>query len=423
MHCLIHDFAGHPFQIQLSRELAARGHQVTHVYPQGLQGPKGRLEASNTDSPRLEILGIPLQRSFRKYSPARRLAAQRRYALDLRRAVSSRRFDVVLSGNTPVDVQFNLLGHCRRSGIGFVHWVQDVYSQALTFFLRRRFGRWAEPLSIPFRLMERSVASRAEASIVITPDFARILANWGVPPEKISVLENWAPLDEVRPLPRDNEWSRDHGLAPRTVFLYSGTLGMKHRPDLLYTLAKSVGPACTVVAVSEGPGRAYLEKLPQLPNLTLLDYQPYERLSEVLASADVLVASLETDAGQFAVPSKILSYLCAGRPMLLAAPQNNLAAAIVERSRAGLVVDPDSPEKWTQAAQQLAADPERRRLLGANARSYAEREFDIAHIARRFEEVLRRAADAAADEEERDSSHQPAVKDLVDSTPGAEFRI
>ena len=31
MRILIHDFAGHPFQMQLSRQLAARGHFVTHV--------------------------------------------------------------------------------------------------------------------------------------------------------------------------------------------------------------------------------------------------------------------------------------------------------------------------------------------------------------------------------------------------------
>jgi glycosyltransferase involved in cell wall biosynthesis len=416
MRCLIHDFAGHPFQVQLSRELASRGHHVTHVYPQGLQGPKGRLEAADSDSRQLEILGVPLGRGFRKYSAWRRLAAQRQYALDLRRIVSARRFDVVLSGNTPVDVQFDLLGHCRRSGIGFVHWVQDVYCQALTFFLRRRFGRWAEPLSAPFRFMERSVASRSDASIVIAPDFARILTGWGVPPEKIAVLENWAPLNEVQPLPRNNGWSREHGLDSRTVFLYSGTLGMKHRPDLLYALAKSAGTACTVVTISEGPGREYLESLPKLPNLVLLNYQPYDRLSEVLASADVLVATLETDAGQFAVPSKILSYLCAGRPLLLAAPRNNLAAAIVERSGAGLVVDPDSPFNWTGAAQHLAADPRLRRALGATARRYAEREFDIARIATRFEEVLRRAMSA--------SSRQAAAEDLiVEPAPGAEFRV
>ena len=52
----------------------------------------------------------------------------------------------------------------------------------------------------------------------------------------------------------------------------------------------------------------------------LLPYQPFGRLSEVLASADVLVALLESDAGAYSVPSKVLTYLAAGRPILGAIP-------------------------------------------------------------------------------------------------------
>jgi len=32
MRLLIHDYAGHPFQVQLSRELARRNHEVLHLY-------------------------------------------------------------------------------------------------------------------------------------------------------------------------------------------------------------------------------------------------------------------------------------------------------------------------------------------------------------------------------------------------------
>ena len=32
MHIQVHDFSGHPFQAELSRELATRGHSVDHVY-------------------------------------------------------------------------------------------------------------------------------------------------------------------------------------------------------------------------------------------------------------------------------------------------------------------------------------------------------------------------------------------------------
>jgi colanic acid biosynthesis glycosyl transferase WcaI len=392
MRCLIHDFAGHPFQIQLSRELARRGHYVTHVYPIGLDGPKGRLQPSQSDSGRLEIRGVPLTGGFRKYSPLRRLAAHRRYARAINKIAAGGRFDVMMSGNTPIDVQAELLVHCRRNRIGFVHWVQDVYCRALEFFLRRRIGRLAAPLSLPFYRIERLVATRADAVIVIAPAFADTLASWGVPRESVSVIENWAPLDEIQLLPRANEWSASHGLDGKTVFLYSGTLGMKHRPDLIYRLAQSLDSSCRLVVITEGIGREYLQRKPALETLQLLDFQPYDRLPLALASADVLVTTLESDAAQFAVPSKVLSYLCAGRPLLLAAPKINLAASVVERSASGIVVDPDRPDECVAGARRLAADAGLRASLGKSARQYAEREFDISTIAARFEDILAKAS-------------------------------
>jgi colanic acid biosynthesis glycosyl transferase WcaI len=392
MRCLIHDFAGHPFQIQLSRELARRGHYVTHVYPIGLDGPKGRLQPSQADSRRLEIRGVPLSGGFRKYSPLRRLAAHRRYARAIKQIAAAGRFDIMMSGNTPIDVQAELLLYCRRNRVGFVHWVQDVYCRALEFFLRRKIGPLAAPLSFPFYKLERLVATRADAAIVIAPAFADTLAGWGVPRQRVSVIENWAPLDEIQLLPRANEWSAAHGIDDKTVFLYSGTLGMKHRPDLIYRLAQSLDSSCRLIVITEGIGRDYLKSKPALETLQLLDFQPYDWLPLALASADVLVTTLESDAAQFAVPSKILTYLCAGRPLLLAAPKINLAASVVERSASGLVVDPDCPDECVAGARRLAADAGLRSSLGANARRYAEREFDISGIAARFEDILAKAS-------------------------------
>jgi colanic acid biosynthesis glycosyl transferase WcaI len=398
MRCLVHDFAGHPFPIHLSRELARRGHDVIHVYPLGLQGPKGRLDDSKTETGKLEIVAVPLSAGFRKYSPWRRFTAQRQYARDLKRILSGRHFDVMISGNTPIDVQAELLWHCRRNSIGFIHWVQDVYSHAIEFVLRRMVGGMAPALTFPFLKLDQSVARRADASVVIAPGFERILAEWGTPPERISVIENWAPLDEIRPLPRNNEWSARHGLDGKTVFLYSGTLGMKHRPDLLYTLAERLvadgDTSSRVVVISEGVGREYLEKKPALETLMLLDYQPYAQVPAALASADVLLATLEADASQFAVPSKILAYLCAGRPLLFAAPRVNFAASVVERSESGIVVDPGQPKEWVDAAKRLAGDANLRASLSANALRYAAREFDISRISARFEEVLITASNA-----------------------------
>jgi glycosyltransferase involved in cell wall biosynthesis len=104
-----------------------------------------------------------------------------------------------------------------------------------------------------------------------------------------------------------------------------------------------------------------------------------------------VVALLEPDASAFSVPSKVLTYLCAGRPQLVSVPADNLAARVVERSGGGLVVPPGDSEKMLDAAATLRGDSELRQDLGHRARAYAERTFDIETITDRFELVLERA--------------------------------
>jgi colanic acid biosynthesis glycosyl transferase WcaI len=397
MRILVHDFAGYSFPVQLSRELAARGHQVLHLTAGGLPGPKGRIRAEVADCPELAIREVRLSQHFRKYSPWRRLLTQLQYARDVERILELERPDVVLSGDTPTDVQAHLLRACLRRGIGFAHWVQDDYSLALAFILRRRIGAAASLATLPFRWLDSWVARNSDAVVSISPEFLPRLRRLGARSESVTVIENWAPIDEIAPMPHRNPWSQSLALNGKTVFLYSGTLGLKHRPGLIYLLAQGLAGVAHVVVVSEGVGRQYLARQPRLPNLTLLDFQPYDRLPEILASADVLLATLESDAGEFAVPSKVLTYLCAGRPILLTAPLHNLAAEVVRRSGGGVVVEPGDASAWTAAAQTLAQDPEGRAAFGVRARLYAEANFDIQKIADRFEVVLANAVERRFD--------------------------
>ena len=101
-------------------------------------------------------------------------------------------------------------------------------------------------------------------------------------------------------------------------------------------------------------------------------FKPFSEMPEAMAAADVLVAVLEPDAGVFSVPSKVLAYLCGGRPVLLAVPPENLAARIVARETAGLVVPPDDAAGFLAHAETLMArsdlrdddGPQRPRLRG-----------------------------------------------------------
>jgi glycosyltransferase involved in cell wall biosynthesis len=191
---------------------------------------------------------------------------------------------------------------------------------------------------------------------------------------------------------KQSDWSRAHGLADRPVALYAGTLGHKHDPEHLVALARRLEPtgAVTVVA-TEGLGRDHLEARRRelgLEHLLLMDYVPWAHEPDLLGAADVVLTLLEPDAGAFSVPSKVLTYLAAGRPVVGAIPPENLAAATIEGAGAGVVVAPGDHDGFAAAVAGLLADPARAAAMGRAGRAHAEEHFDVEAIADRFLAVV-----------------------------------
>ncbi|HRO10073.1 glycosyltransferase [Amaricoccus sp.] len=385
---MVHDYAGHPFQVGLSRALAARGHVVVHAYFAGDPGPKGALAPRGAADP-VRFLPISIGRAYDKGAIVARQWADVAYGRAAARAVAGFRPDVVISGNTPTAAQAGVIRGCRAAGAAFVLWVQDFYSLAVVRLLGRRLGPLGAVVGAAYRAMERWQFGASDGVVVITEDFRPLAEGWARAP--VATIENWGALDEIWPGPRDNGFAREFGLREGFNFVYSGTLGMKHDPSLLLGLAAAVRGRARVVVVGQGSG---MERLAAAgaENLRLLPLQPVGRLREVLAAADVAVAVIEPDAGEFSVPSKVQSYLCAGRPVLLAAPAGNLAARVVRAEAAGVVVEPGDAAGFAAAGCALLGDAAGRAEMGARGRRYAERAYDVGRVADRFEEVLVAAA-------------------------------
>lgn len=403
LRVLVHDFAGHPFQIDLSRSLAARGHTVQHVYCDSYTSGKGRFDAG--DDGNLSVVGVSAGECFARYSPVRRVQQEASYGRRFTRVAGAFRPDVILACNVPLVAKSVTAAWCRREGIPWVFWLQDLHSVAMAAEAEKRAGRLGRRMGAGFEALERRLLRQADGVVSITEDFRPMLDAWGIDGDACSVIENWAPLDDLPVRPRDNEWRIRQGLGDRFVYLYTGTLGLKHRPELLYRLAEQHVDDAEVVVVSEGMGEARLRDMLRehpLPNLRLLPFQPMDDYPDILAAADVLVALLEPTAGTFSVPSKVLSYLCAGRPVLAAIPPENLAARTIERAGAGLVVPANDEESFLVAGKQLLVDDALRTAAGQRARAYAESTFDTGVITDRFQDVIERAIDGRT----RTSAHE-----------------
>ncbi|NIV28399.1 MAG: hypothetical protein GWN58_02455 [Anaerolineae bacterium] len=121
-------------------------------------------------------------------------------------------------------------------------------------------------------------------------------------------------------------------------------------------------------------------------NFDLMPFQPMSQYPQVMGTGDVAI--LEESTGQFSVPSKVLSYLCAQRPILMAAPADNPTSRMVTEAEAGLVVGPRDKSAFLQAARTLKSDDDLRAELASNGRELAERAFNPSAIADRFERLI-----------------------------------
>jgi glycosyltransferase involved in cell wall biosynthesis len=390
---LIHDYPGHAFPVQLARALAGNGHDVIFVWSNTFQGPKGPVALRPGDPPGLRFAPIDLDRPVDKYNFLRRGMQERALGRMLVALIERERPDVVI-GNGPLDILWPARQACTRVGARYVYWLQDFYGLAIDKVLRRKLPGPGHVVGAWYRRIERRLLASSDWVVTITEDFRPLLERMGVARERTTIVENWAPLDDIAHPPRDNDWARAHQLESSggPVFLYSGTLGLKHDPGLLLALARHLrARGGRMVVITEGIGAEWLAARGRdEPGLLLLPFQPHARFSEVLAAADVLVAILEADAGVFSVPSKILAYLCAGRPLLLSIPPDNLAARIVARSDGGLAIAAGDTPGFLAAAERLAGDGDLRADMGRKALDYAQRTFDIRLIAARFEDVLAR---------------------------------
>lgn len=358
-----------------------------HLTSADFQTPKGQLAGDEALAGRLTVKALSLGEVFHKDSFVKRRSQEQAFGRLVGAEIQQIKPDVVLSSNAPLDTQKGILEGTRRAKATFIFWVQDLYGEAIARILTSKFSLFGQAVGMHYKALEYRMLRASDAVVVISDDFKPILARNGISAGRTTTIENWAPLNEMPYTPLPDRGDADVRL------LYSGTLGYKHNPELLVALAGL--PKAQMAVYSEGRVANELKaKAQELASLHVHPWVPFEDLPATLGSADVLVAMIEADAGVFSVPSKVLTYLCTGRPILASIPPENLAARILTSAGAGLVSTPGDTAGFLANAKRLADSPELRREMGAKARAYAEATFDIGTIGDRFEKLIGDAAKA-----------------------------
>lgn len=390
------DYGCHSFTYRLAAHLDDLGVPIRYFANGSLESPNQSSLAEWTRSRPGLIRSLSCRKPYGKLSLHRRLLGELEWAKECTAALEAENPSVILLSCVPLAAVTRIQRWARQRSTPVIYWLQDLQGHAIHDLLGRKLGLAGKVLGALAYFWEQEVMDRSRMVITIASDHERELPSSVRFEHRHELLENWADIENFPQYSPDNEWAHRHGLGHTKNLLYSGTLGLKHDLGLFLALAEHFRNRSDVrvVVVSSGQAAEALRTkahAQHLTNLLVFPFQPYEDVPKVLATAAVLIAPLDSSAGTFCVPSKVLSYFCAGRPTVIAINETNPVAALMRRISAGAVVRPGDAVGFIEAVSGLLADEGARQTAGAAGRQYAEASFALKNVAQKFLTILARS--------------------------------
>jgi glycosyltransferase involved in cell wall biosynthesis len=277
----------------------------------------------------------------------------------------------------------------KKYGIPYVLNVQDLFPEEAI-----QMGILKSRLAIRyFENMEKKAYKNASAIVVHSERNARYIKQ--VEPNKETfVIENWVDENRITPGPRINKFSIQHGLIDKFVVSFAGTIGFAQDVKSIIESAVLLREYKNIVFIIVGNGarKKEAENLVEkygLNNVKLLPPVPPDEYPLVLHSSDVSLATLIKDLRTPVVPSKIVSIMSAGIPVIASLDLNSDAHQLIRRAKCGFSYPPERSELIKEAILTLYKNPDLKIKLGENGRKYVVENLSVRIAAKKFLEIFK----------------------------------
>ena len=387
---------------ELAEDLVSRyGTEVTVVAGRSLNASRPESAPGLGLVSRETYQGVDIRRANGTRLPPRRFASRASNYVSYFAAATAASFgigrqDVVVSLTDPPIVGLAALWTARRTGARFVFLCEDIFPEVASLLEDFHNGAVNGALD----RINRYLLRHADGIVALGDRMRRrLVEEKGADPSRVHVIHNWADCDAIVPGPKDNPFSREHGLADRFVVMHSGNVGLSQNLDVLVEAADRLRSKerLTIVIVGDGAKRASLEAMVAargLANVRFLPYQPKALLHNSFATADTFLVSLKAGIEGFIVPSKVYGILAAGRPYIAATDPSSEPAQIARESGCGLVAAPGDPAALAEAIATLHDDAAMTKDMGVRAR-LAARRYDRAGAVQAYHDLFERIARVA----------------------------
>lgn len=279
----------------------------------------------------------------------------------------------------------------RVRGAAFIYNVQELYPE-----IAIKLGRLRSRAAIRvLRGLERFVYQHASVVTVISQGMRRAVTAYDVPEARVLQIPNFVDTDVMRPGPRHNAFSQEHGLDEKFVVCYAGNMGLAQGLEALIGAAELLSKEPDIVFLFVGDGVLREDLLQEaraksLGNTLFVSHQPYSRVPDIYAASDVCVVPMVAAISGEGVPSKFMRIMACGRPVLAIADRQSDLANEIAASGGGVVVASSSAEAIAQSVLALHDDLERCRASGEAGQAYASLHYARHMVTTRYADLIER---------------------------------
>jgi glycosyltransferase involved in cell wall biosynthesis len=366
----------------VAEHAAAARHEV-HVYASQPSYGSGQRAPKRE---RLGLLHVVRVSTFRenKGNVLARSANVAIYCAMLFVHILRQRADIVMAATfPPVLAGWTASLAARLAGSRFVYHMQDVHPE-VSLYAGGAMGK-----GLPFRIMrwlDNLTLLRADAIVVLSQDMAETVAA-RMPGRRlpIRIINNFQLASFEEPADPPAELVKPVGTR-RMVF--AGNLGrFQNLPLLVEGCAAYLDdhPDAELLLLGEGEAKPGLvERWGDHPRVRFAPFLPYEQAAPLIREADIALVSLAPDIYRVSYPSKVLTYIGLGLPMLALVEPDSQLAREIEDNRLGVVPASATPAAVAEAADRLLAGAADRQAVEA----YHRERCATGRILQRWEELL-----------------------------------
>lgn len=297
--------------------------------------------------------------------------------------------DIIFAPSPPLTIGISAWLIGLRHNCPFIYNVQEIYPDIAV-----NLGELKSPFIIRIlQNLERFVYNRAGALSVISDGMAHCIRFKGVPELKVRMIPNFVDIEDFRPLPKDNRFSRQYGLSNKFVISYAGNMGKPQGLGVLIEAAHLLHSEDKIHFLLMGDGSerdSLIKKIKglQLTNMTILPYQPYSLMAEAYATADVSFVSQAPETCNDGVPSKVYRIMACARPVIACTSENSDLAHLIRKAGGGAIVRSGDATELANVIKQSSFERDVWMKKGQKARTFILQNYSRSTVSNLYHEFI-----------------------------------